>query len=108
MTNTSPESGRDIVEEQYQEPRRNYPHLGMPINTGKTVSAVALSLDGHIAAGVDNDVCISDIETRQKMALMKGHTGSIVDSCLFTRWQSNRVGEHGRAHRRDNLLHLLN
>lgn len=47
---------------------------GQPINVGRTVLAVALSNDGRIGAGVGNNVYIFDIETRQEVASMKGHT----------------------------------
>jgi WD40 repeat protein len=58
--------------------------IGAPINAGHYVWAVALSKDGRIAAGVDHDVCIFDIETRRQISSMKGHTGRCVDSCLCT------------------------
>ena len=48
--------------------------IGEPINAGGCVWAVSLSKGGRIAAGVDNDVCIFDIEPRQEVTLMKGHT----------------------------------
>jgi WD40 repeat protein len=51
--------------------RHTSAHRG-PIDAGGMVFAVALS-NGHIAAGVGNDVCIFDIETRQRIASMKGH-----------------------------------
>jgi len=52
--------------------------IGEPVNTGGCVRAVSLSKGGRIAAGVDHDVCIFDIETRQEVALMKGHTDCVL------------------------------
>ena len=48
--------------------------VGEPINAGTSVCAVALSNKGRIAAAVDADVCVFDVETRQQIASMKGHT----------------------------------
>ena len=68
--------------------------IGEPIKVGKFVIAVALSNNGRIAVGVDQEVCVFDIETRQQIGQMKDHSScSWVDSCHFTRWQSNRLGD---------------
>ena len=48
--------------------------IGTPICVGRIVRAIALSKDGRIAAGVDFDVCIFDIETRQQIATIRGHS----------------------------------
>ena len=47
--------------------------VGAPIMNASDVLAVALS-NGHIAAGVGSDVCIFNVETRQQIASMKGHS----------------------------------
>ena len=51
--------------------------IGEPIDAGIYVYAVALSDKGHIAAAVGFDICIFDIETRQKAFSMKGHTDRV-------------------------------
>jgi WD40 repeat protein len=51
--------------------------IGAPIRVRKRVLAVALSDDGRIVAGVGHDVCLFDIETREQMASMKGHTSDV-------------------------------
>ena len=48
--------------------------IGTPIDAGRVVGAVVLSKDGRIGAGVDKNVCIFDIETRQQIVSMTGHT----------------------------------
>jgi len=50
--------------------------IGAPIDLGNTVWAVAVSNNGHIAAGVVEVVYIIGIETRQRIAL-RGHTGNV-------------------------------
>jgi len=52
--------------------------IGAPIHVGGNVSAVALSNDGHIGAGVGCDVLTFHVETRRHVALMKGHTKSVL------------------------------
>ena len=53
--------------------------IGAPIDAGSdSVHAVALSKN-HIAAAVGLDVCVFDIETRQQVFSMRGHT-----DCVWT------------------------
>ncbi len=51
-----------------------YDLVGAPIYTNDHVYAVALSKDGRIAAVVGKDAYIFDIQTREIISLMKGHT----------------------------------
>ena len=51
--------------------------IGEPIDAGIYVYAVALSDKGHIATAAGFNVCIFDIETRQKAFSMKGHTDRV-------------------------------
>jgi WD40 repeat protein len=51
--------------------------LGMPIDAGGHVSAVALSNDGRIAAAVGHDVHIWDVKTRLRIASLEGHTSTV-------------------------------
>jgi WD40 repeat protein len=55
----------------------NTRQLIAPIDAGKPVYAVALCKDGLIAAGVGNNVCIFDIETRQRIVSMRGHRDNV-------------------------------
>ena len=50
--------------------------IGSPINTSGRVFAIALSNNGRITAGVDQNVCVWDVK-KLCLALMKGHTGSV-------------------------------
>jgi WD40 repeat protein len=50
--------------------------IGQPIKVGRSVAPLSLS-KGRIAAGVEEDVCIFDIETRQQIVIMKGHSASV-------------------------------
>jgi len=51
--------------------------VGSPIKAGESVLAVALSSNGHIAAGLANGhVCTWDVDTRD-CSVMKGHTGFV-------------------------------
>jgi len=57
--------------------------IGWPINTGEGVDAVALSNDGRVAAEVRNSICVWDVNSHRRIAVMKGHK-SFVSAIAFS------------------------
>ena len=70
----------------------SHTQIGSPIDAGDYVYAVALSNDGRIAAGVERAVCVWDVNTHHRIALMKGHT-SVVWGVAFSRQTSHCLRE---------------
>ena len=52
-------------------------HIDDPINAGLSVYTVVLSDDGHIIAGAGEEVCVSDLQTRDRISSMTGHTFNV-------------------------------